>query len=208
MERRAIVEEEKIESAPVEQADTSLESTNLTTEASNAMEQAENDLIQFVETQIKKMDNKLIFDGESNPPLEAISIELLKHPHVMLALTSMYETARWAHKAAKKSYDEWYAGAFLEVRTQVNDPKLSAAKWYTKEEIGMMVTRKYKAQKAALEADVELAEAKLSLLRRLIDGWDAYRWELSQLSKNAIAEGDSWKSSKYEGLEDGYTRGD
>lgn len=192
-----VVEEEKIESAPVV---TEVEATtSLTTEAGSAMERSEDELIQFVNTQIAKMDAKLIFDGSSAPPLEKIDLELMKHPHVLLALTALYEQARWDHKSAKAAYDEWYAEAFLKVRTLVNDPKLPSSKWYTKEEISMMVTSRYKAQKAELLTAVELADAKLSLLRRLIDGWNSYQFELTQLSKNGIAEHNSIGGTQYEG---------
>lgn len=195
-----IIEEKKL-SDPVVAANLAVnEDTCLTTAAGEAMEKNEDELIKFVNVQIAKMDEKLLFDGSNTPPLEAIDRELMKHPHILLALTSLETQARWALKEAKASYDEWYSDVFLKVRNLVNDPKSPASKWYTKEEIGMMVTSKYKAQKAELLAAVELADAKLSLLRRLIDGWNSYQFELTQLSKNGIAEMHSISNTPYDGV--------
>ena len=168
------------------------------TEASKAMSSAESDLIKYVEAQITKMDQKLLFDGSSTPSLARINRALMEHEHVLLALTALYEQNRWTLDAAKKAYNEWHASAFLTVRKEVNDPALSASKWYTKDEIEYMVTCKYKKEQAQLQAAIALEDSKHSLLRRLIDQWNTYHFTLTQLSKNGIAEHNTSDGTSYE----------
>mgnify|MGYP003587976799 FL=1 len=167
------------------------------TEIGDAMSCAEDELIKFVEVQIQKMDSHLLFDGESSPALPVLDRAIMQHQHVMLALTSLYEQARWDLEAAKAAYNEWHAFKFIEVRTEVNDPKLAKAKWYTKEKIDYFITTKYAKEQAALLSTISLADSKRSLIQHLIDGWSSYQFQLTQLSKNGIAEKNSSDVSGY-----------
>lgn len=152
------------------------------------MDDSESRLISFVETQISKMDHHLLFDGNTSPSLYMLDQALMQHEHVLLALTSLYETSRWELKSAQQIYNEWYAEKFMEVRNRENNKISSVSKWYKKEEIDYMVQNENRDQMAALKASLEEADSKRSLLQRLIDGWNSYHWTLMQLSKNGIAE--------------------
>lgn len=172
-------------------------------ETSDAMSEAETQFIEFVSKQVAKMDQKLLFDGNTAPPLQQIDRALMQHEHVMLALTALYEQARWKWNAAKEAYNEWEAVKFLEVRNEVNRKDEAVAKWYKKEEIDRMVIVKYRKEYAALKAQLQLAESKVSLFRRLIDSWNSYAFQLGQLSRNGIAEKNSSDlTDKYEDTED------
>jgi hypothetical protein len=115
----------------------------------------------------------------------------------------LYEQARWKWNSAKQAFNEWEAVKFLEVRKDVNKASESAAKWYKKEEIDKMVIVRYRKEYAALQAQIQLAESKVSLFRRLIDSWDQYAFQLGQLSRNGIAEKNSSDmTDKYEDPED------
>lgn len=203
MAGRTIVQEE----VKYERADDGLEfddtKVSSATDMSEAMSEAETQFIEFVSKQVTKMDQKLLFDGNSSPPLQLIDRALMQHEHVMLALTALYEQSRWKWNAAKEAFNEWEAVKFLEVRNEVNKKDEAVAKWYKKEEIDRMVIVKYKKEYAAMKAQIQLAESKVSLFRRLIESWNSYAFQLGQLSRNGIAEKNSSDlTDKYEDPED------
>lgn len=174
-------------------------STETATTAGDVMRVYEDELIKFVSDQVTKMDQKLLFDGQSSPPLQMIDKAIMQHEHVMLALTALYEQSRWALNAAKEAYDEWYAKRFLEIRLDVNKKDEARAKWFKDTEIDMMVTSQFTKERAEMKAKVQLADAKVSLFRRLIDSWSSYAYQLGQLSRNGIAEKNSSDlTDKYE----------
>lgn len=169
------------------------------TKASEIMNFYEDQLIKFVSEQVTKMDQKLLFDGNSSPPLPLIDKAIMQHEHVTLALTALYEQARWAWNTAKESYAEWHAIKFLEVRTEVNKKEDPRAKWFKDTEIEYMIISKYTKEVADFKAKIQLADAKVSLFRRLIESWNQYAFQLGQLSRNGIAERNSSDlTDKYE----------
>ena len=187
--------EEKKQDVLFERADDDLD-FEIASDTADAMSVAETAFIEFVSKQVTKMDQKLLFDGNSSPPLQLIDKALMQHEHVMLALTALYEQSRWKLNAAKEAYKEWEAVKYLEVRMEVNKKEDTVAKWYKKEEIDRMVIVKYRAR---MMAQIALADSKCSLFRRLIDSWNQYAFQLGQLSRNAIAEKNSSDlTDKYE----------
>ncbi len=169
------------------------------TNAKSVMNFYEDQLIKFVSEQVTKMDQKLLFDGMSSPPLQLIDRAIMQHEHVTLALTALYEQARWTWNTAKAAYDEWHAIKFLEIRREVNKDDVAKAKWYKDTEIDYMIICKYQKEHAELKAQIQLADAKVSLFRRLIDSWNQYAFQLGQLSRNGIAEKNSSDlTDKYE----------
>lgn len=190
--------EEKKQDVLFERADDDLD-FEITSDTADAMSVAETAFIEFVSKQVTKMDQKLLFDGNSSPPLQLIDKALMQHEHVMLALTALYEQSRWKLNAAKEAYKEWEAVKYLEVRMEVNKKEDTVAKWYKKEEIDRMVIVKYRKDHARMMAQIALADSKCSLFRRLIDSWNQYAFQLGQLSRNAIAEKNSSDlTDKYE----------
>ena len=190
--------EEKKQDVLFERADDDLD-FEISSDTADAMSVAETAFIEFVSKQVTKMDQKLLFDGNSSPPLQLIDKALMQHEHVMLALTALYEQSRWKLNAAKEAYKEWEAVKYLEVRMEVNKKEDTVAKWYKKEEIDRMVIVKYRKDHARMMAQIALADSKCSLFRRLIDSWNQYAFQLGQLSRNAIAEKNSSDlTDKYE----------
>lgn len=190
--------EEKKQDVLFERADDDLD-FEIASDTADAMSVAETVFIEFVSKQVTKMDQKLLFDGNSSPPLQLIDKALMQHEHVMLALTALYEQSRWKLNAAKEAYKEWEAVKYLEVRMEVNKKEDTVAKWYKKEEIDRMVIVKYRKDHARMMAQIALADSKCSLFRRLIDSWNQYAFQLGQLSRNAIAEKNSSDlTDKYE----------
>jgi len=198
---RVIVENEKEKTLfqPADDGIGSAEADLNTTKAADIMNFYEDQLIKFVSEQVTKMDQKLLFDGNSSPPLPLIDKAIMQHEHVTLALTALYEQARWAWNTAKESYAEWHAIKFLEVRTEVNKKEDPRAKWFKDTEIEYMIISKYTKEVADFKAKIQLADAKVSLFRRLIESWNQYAFQLGQLSRNGIAERNSSDlSDKYE----------
>jgi hypothetical protein len=198
---RVIVENEKEKTLfqPADDGIGSAEADLSTTKAADIMNFYEDQLIKFVSEQVTKMDQKLLFDGNSSPPLPLIDKAIMQHEHVTLALTALYEQARWAWNTAKESYAEWHAIKFLEVRTEVNKKEDPRAKWFKDTEIEYMIISKYTKEVADFKAKIQLADAKVSLFRRLIESWNQYAFQLGQLSRNGIAERNpSDLSDKYE----------
>lgn len=198
---RVIVENEKEKTLfqPADDGIGSAEADLNKTKAADIMNFYEDQLIKFVSEQVTKMDQKLLFDGNSSPPLPLIDKAIMQHEHVTLALTALYEQARWAWNTAKESYAEWHAIKFLEVRTEVNKKEDPRAKWFKDTEIEYMIISKYTKEVADFKAKIQLADAKVSLFRRLIESWNQYAFQLGQLSRNGIAERNSSDlSDKYE----------
>lgn len=198
---RVIVENEKEKTLfqPADDGIGSAEADLSKTKAADIMNFYEDQLIKFVSEQVTKMDQKLLFDGNSSPPLPLIDKAIMQHEHVTLALTALYEQARWAWNTAKESYAEWHAIKFLEVRTEVNKKEDPRAKWFKDTEIEYMIISKYTKEVADFKAKIQLADAKVSLFRRLIESWNQYAFQLGQLSRNGIAERNSSDlSDKYE----------
>lgn len=190
---RVIVENEKEKTLfqPADDGIGSAEADLSKTKAADIMNFYEDQLIKFVSEQVTKMDQKLLFDGNSSPPLPLIDKAIMQHEHVTLALTALYEQARWAWNTAKESYAEWHALKFLEVRTEVNKKEDPRAKWFKDTEIEYMIISKYTKEVADFKAKIQLADAKVSLFRRLIESWNQYAFQLGQLSRNGIAEKNS-----------------
>lgn len=186
-QQRRIIQEEK-PATKYERADDKNFNAEVETAIGQVMDEAERKFLEFVTTQCNKMEHKLMFDGSSSPSLYELDIALMEHSHVMLALTGLYEQARWDLSKAKKAYNEWYAFKFIEIRTEVNDPKLPQSKWYKESEIDYMITTKYARERAKLETEIELCESKRSSIQRLIDSWNSYGYQLNTLSKNGQAE--------------------
>lgn len=198
---RVIVENEKEKTLfqPADDGIGSVDADLNKTKAADIMNFYEDQLIKFVSEQVTKMDQKLLFDGNSSPPLPLIDKAIMQHEHVTLALTALYEQARWAWNTAKESYAEWHAIKFLEVRTEVNKKEDPRAKWFKDTEIEYMIISKYTKEVADFKAKIQLADAKVSLFRRLIESWNQYAFQLGQLSRNGIAERNSSDlTDKYE----------
>lgn len=196
--RRIIVDDEKPAPKYEDASAEAFAQAAQPTDDTDPMSLEEDKFIAFVNKQIEKMESHLLFDGKSIPTLGELSSAICQHAHIMLALTSLYETARWELSEAKENYDLWYAQKYMEVRNAVNREDLAKAKWYSSSEIEMMVKSKYRKEIKELKAAVMSADAKKSTLQHLIDGWNNYSFQLQTLSKNAQAEYSSVQREAYE----------
>lgn len=157
------------------------------------LSEKDSEILQFVNEQILSLGRKIIrFEGNGTPPLSLINECLMTHSSTMLALQSLYESARLDLLRAKKVYDAWHAQKYVEVKAKyVAIEKTSRTEktvWLSKDEIELRIIADYKDDYLLYQNQIDEADEKRSCIQRLIDTWNSYGFSLNQLSRNAIAE--------------------
>lgn len=161
------------------------------------LDEKQQSLINFVESKISEMENKLLFNGFA-PSFPQLNKALSSYSGTLYGLTTLYEMERWNCTVAQEVYDEWWAEHIIKERDRVNPKDAPASKWYSSKEIEYIVMSTYKDERAKLIANIREAEARKSTVERLINGWEAYRWCLITLSKNACAEANASGGADYD----------
>ena len=151
------------------------------------MSKAQEKLVEFVETQITKMNEHLLFNGQQ-PTISQLNQALSEYEGILFGLTFLYEIIRWDAVEANDIYDDWIARKSIMIRDQVNPANIAASKWYSAKEIEWLVISKFGDERAKLLSNKRLAEHEKSTIERLLDGWKSYGFILNQLSANARAE--------------------
>lgn len=145
-------------------------------------------LLEYVNEQITRMDNKLLFNGEREPSKYELDMALSQYEQTLFGLIALYETAKFEEEVAKAKYDEWYAEKYMEIRNTYNTKDVKNASWLSAKEIDATVLTKYKGMAAQLKSDVINKGCERSTMERLLKGWESYLWVLNSLCKNAQAE--------------------
>lgn len=159
--------------------------------------EAEEDLVKYVEKQIDLMENNLLFKGMSEPTFYALNQSLMNYESVMLGLIALHQNQRLAKDLANEKYDNFYAEKYVEIKqAQVNLGK--GAAFTAAREIEMFVRQKYMKELATLKAEFIKAENKYNMINHLTDAWKNYAFVLNTLSKNAQAEAHASGISKKE----------
>ena len=190
---RRIIRQNTTEEEPkVEQSEHKVESTNTSaeyhSEIENKAEEASKKLLEYVNEQITRMDNKLLFNGDRDPSKYELDMALSQYEQTLFGLIALYETAKFEEEVAKAKYDEWYAEKYMEVRKTYNTKDVKNASWLSAKEIDATVLTKYKFMAADLKADIISKSRERSTIERLLEGWKSYLWVLNSLCKNAQAE--------------------
>ena len=190
---RRIIRQNTTEEEPkVEQPEPNVESTNTSAEyhsdIENKAEEASKKLLEYVNEQITRMDNKLLFNGDRDPSKYELDMALSQYEQTLFGLIALYETAKFEEEVAKANYDEWYAEKYMEVRNTYNTKDVKIASWLSAKEIDATVLTKYKFMAADLKADIISKSRERSTIERLLEGWKSYLWVLNSLCKNAQAE--------------------
>ena len=146
------------------------------------------ELIQFVEKHICRMNESLLFDGSRQPSFYELNRALCTYEGVLLSLTALYEDVRFKFKQSKEIYDTWFAEKSIGVRDRENLKEFKTSQWLSATEIERKTISENKEEHLKLKAEILLYDSKESTLRRLIDGWTSYQFILSNLCKNAQAE--------------------
>lgn len=163
------------------------EPSSIESSIESSMSDAQIKLIKFVETQIAKMNEHLLFNGQQ-PTISQLNQALSEYEGILFGLTSLYEMVRWDAVEASDIYDDWVARKSIMIRDQVNPANVAASKWYSAKEIEWLVISRFGDERAKLLANKRLAEHEKSTVERLVEGWKSYGFILNQLSANARAE--------------------
>lgn len=187
MERRIIQPQEppKIKFEPVGDEDFKV---NADTEIEKIAEKKGDDLLAFVEREIYKMNNKLLFNGERAPSIYELDYALATYQQTLFALTALYEQAKYDAEIAKAKYEEFYNTKYMEVRNKYNNIDVKNSQWLSAKEVEATTYSVYKKELAALKADWIEKDCERSTSERLCRGWESYQFVLGQLSRNSIAE--------------------
>lgn len=190
--RQNTTEEEPKVEQQLEQSEPKVESINISaeyhSEIENKAEEASKKLLEYVNEQITRMDNKLLFNGNRDPSKYELDMALSQYEQTLFGLIALYETAKFEEEVAKAKYDEWYAEKYMEVRNTYNTKDVKNASWLSAKEIDATVLTKYKIMAADLKADIISKSRERSTIERLLEGWKSYLWVLNSLCKNAQAE--------------------
>lgn len=162
--------------------------TQYTSEIEKSADKASKHLLEYVNEQITRMDNKLLFNGQREPSKYELDMALSQYEQTLFGLIALYETAKFEEEVAKAKYDEWYAEKYMEIRNTYNTKDVKNASWLSAKEIDATVLTKYKSVAAELKSDVINKGCERSTIERLLKGWESYLWVLNSLCKNAQAE--------------------
>jgi hypothetical protein len=149
---------------------------------------AEQRLTSFVEAEIAKMRSAIHLGSGHEPTFYEVNEALCSYQDTNLAILALYNTTKVENVKAKETFDDWFAGRYIEIRDRVNPRNLSAQKWYSQKEIEMMVRHEYVDEFNKYNWDLVVTEQQLSFLRRMLESWSSHQYVLTQLSKNLIAE--------------------
>ena len=155
--------------------------------ATKNYEEAERDLLTFVERQVELMKEHLLFGGEDIPSFYSLNKALMDYESVLLGLTSLHAEVRVQLDVAKEKYDDFYAHKYVETK-QSHVSLGKNAPFTTAKEIEMYVRKNYLKELSKLKAEVIRIENQYNTVNHLINGWQNYQFVLSTLSKNAQAE--------------------
>lgn len=145
-------------------------------------------LIAFVEKQVMKMNEKILFDGQREPSIYELDQALATYEQTMFGLVAMYEQAKYDAQVAKEAFEEFYAEKFMEVRNKYNTIDIKKTQWLSVNEIEYTTKSIFKQELAELKADQLRKDAERSTLERLMRAWESYQFVLTQLSKNTLAD--------------------
>ena len=156
-------------------------------EVDKTYEEAEKNLIIFVERQIELMKENLLFGGEDIPSFYSLNKALMDYESVLLGLTSLHAEVRVQKDIATEKYDNFYAEKYVEIKQQQVSLGKSA-QFTAAKEIEMLVRKTYIKELSKLKAEIIRIENQYNTVNHLISGWQNYQFVLSNLSRNAVAE--------------------
>lgn len=151
-------------------------------------EEEEKKLLSFVNTQIERMNNKLLFNGNQEPSFYELDMSLATYEQTLFGVIALYESAKFDADIAAAKYDEFYAEKYMDTRNTYNTLDTKKSCWLSATEIDATTRTRYKKELAALKAESIRKDCEKSTLERMLRSWESYQFVLAQLSKNSIAE--------------------
>ena len=150
---------------------------------------AEDRLFEFVEEQIAKMRRYSNLGDPSNMPgFTELNRAIMEYNTVLYSLQAMDVLAKQEAYKAAESFKDFLAEKYIEARNILNPPSIAASKWYSSSEIESYVRTHWHDEYRKLSDEKQATESKVAFIRRLLDGWDGYKFNLNTLSKNIQTE--------------------
>lgn len=170
-----------------------LDTVNENENDTNAFNEEETKLVNFINKRLALMEENLIPD--ELPTLEKLNMALLSWTSTNAALGSLYSRIKYRVEEAVSEKKTFEAQAYVQIKAEMmaeadakgmksGDKKAFLA---TKE-IEYAARSKYKNAFARMEAKVAKAESQRSFVERLCQGWAGYQFILTTLSKNLQAD--------------------
>jgi len=150
-------------------------------------QEAEEELVKFVQKQIELMNQNLLFGGSSEPTFYALNQSLMQYESVLFGLITLHQECRIQKSIAEEKYENFYAQKYVEVKQQQVSLGKSA-NFTAAREIEMYVRKQWMADLARLKANVIIAENKYNTINHLMTGWERFSFVLNTLSANTRAE--------------------
>lgn len=148
---------------------------------------AEDELLEFVEEQIRKMQAYSNL-GNGMPTFYELNEALLNYTNIQCSLISLDVMAKQEEHDLNEEFEQWLSEKYLEARQILNPTSLSAQKWASSRELEMWVRVTYKDKYKQYNDKKTAATMKVAFIRRLLDAWDKQSLVLNRLCKNIEVE--------------------
>lgn len=157
--------------------------------ASYNQKSAEDELLEFVEDQIKLMQRYTnLGDPQGMPGFVELNAALMDYNRVQTSLIGLDVIAKQEAYRAEETLKDKQAEWYIEARTKLNPPSLSAQKWYSSSELEAYIRVHHTDELHDLSRKANAANAKVAAIRRLLDSWDKQILVLNRLCKNIESE--------------------
>lgn len=149
----------------------------------------EDKLLEYVNTQIEKFRKySNLGNTEIGPGFYELTEALRNWPDVNYSLIGMNVLAKREYQQAKNEFDDFMAEKYMEQRSILNPPGMSATKYAGSKEIEYAVRNNYRDEYKRLSDNMNDAEMKIAFIRRLQESWEKNLLVLNRLCKNVDTE--------------------
>lgn len=149
----------------------------------------EDKLLEYVNNQIEKFRKySNVGSTDMAPGFYELTEALRSWPDINYSLMGMNVLAKREYQQAKNEFDDFMAEKYMEQRSILNPPGMSATKYAGSKEIEYAVRNNYRDQYNKLSNALNDAELKIAFIRRLQDSWEKNLLVLNRLCKNVDTE--------------------
>lgn len=143
----------------------------------------------FVENKIKQMQKySHTVKDFNNITFFELNTALGNHFDVYISLVSLYNVAEVERESAEQDFQIWWDDLYVKKRALVNPGNVSAQKWASTREIEAMVRVENKDDYKEKYMSLVAARRQVQFLRRLLEGWQDFKFALQTMSKNMQTE--------------------
>jgi hypothetical protein len=183
-----------MENIPTRQSKNSIPEVNVNNTS------ASDRLLSFVNEQIDRM-RKYTQLGNGQPTFLELNTVLSNYSSINCSFIALDVMAKEEYQKAKDAFDEFMADKYIEARSILNPPSLSAQKWSSQKEIEYYIQHTWPFEYRALRDEMNATEKKVAFTRRLLDNLSDLKFNIGVLSKNVQAEVLNLSGARALGLE-------